>query len=57
MNESSIVAEIGEEILASCAVIPAGYALDAGIQAAGSVGGGRESSAPRIASRSDARTG
>ena len=39
MNETPIVDEIGEEILSACAVIPAGLALDTGINAAGSVGG------------------
>lgn len=41
MDESAIVAEIGEEIVASCSVIPAGLARDIGIYGAGSaVGGG-----------------
>jgi hypothetical protein len=53
MNETPIVDEIGEEILAACAVIPAGLALDTGIQAAGSVGGGAGivGAADRVAER------
>lgn len=40
MDERPAVDVIGEEIVAACAVIPAGYALDVGIGGAGAVTGG-----------------
>jgi hypothetical protein len=40
VDERPAVDVIGEEIVAACAVIPAGYALDVGIGGAGAVAGG-----------------
>ena len=53
MNETPIMEEIGEEILAACAVIPAGLILDTGISAAGAIGGGAGivGAAERVAER------